>query len=241
MMTERQITERFLEFQEHPEQISDEQLQQALHDNKMRELVEQMAFAKRAFKNNELQKQECDVEEEWNKFAAKHFEEIDFSKQNNSIGSQQKSIFNHQKVASFIGLLIVSGIAFAAIHIVFHHAGRELNSPPQEMQIANPHQQATTEKAVKTDTTIKKTQDDIQQPIVFDNVRLDEILLRIASYYHAEVVFQNEATRELRFYFVWKPEDGIEHAVEKLNRFESLTIRLEEGDGENQSTKIIVE
>ena len=77
--------------------------------------------------------------------------------------------------------------------------------------------------------------------VVLDNVRLDEMLPRIASFYHTEVMFQNEAARELRFHFVWKHKDGLEHAIEKLNRFESLTIRLEEGGGENQSTKIIVE
>ena len=75
MMTERQLIERLLELQEHPELMGDEQLRQALDDPKTRELVEQMAFAKRAFKNEELQKQECDIDEEWSKFASKHFDE----------------------------------------------------------------------------------------------------------------------------------------------------------------------
>ena len=45
---------------------------------------------------------------------------------------------------------------------------------------------------------------------------------------------RSEETRQLRFHFVWKREDGLDHAIEKLNRFESLNVRLEEG-------KIIVE
>ena len=51
--------------------MTDEQLQQALDDPQMRELVEQMAFAKRTFKNEELLAVEPDVEGEWEKFAAK--------------------------------------------------------------------------------------------------------------------------------------------------------------------------
>ena len=46
MKTDRQLIERLLELQEHPEQVTDEQLQQTLDDPQMRELVEQMAFAK---------------------------------------------------------------------------------------------------------------------------------------------------------------------------------------------------
>ncbi len=40
MMTERQRIERLMELQEHPEQVSDEELQQVLDDTPMRELVE---------------------------------------------------------------------------------------------------------------------------------------------------------------------------------------------------------
>ena len=70
MKTDRQLIERLLELQEHPEQVTDEQLQQVLDDPQRRELVEQMAFAKRAFKNEELQAEELDVDGEWEKFLA---------------------------------------------------------------------------------------------------------------------------------------------------------------------------
>ena len=243
-MTERQLIERLLELQEHPELVSDEQLLQALDDPQMRNLVEQVTFAKRAFKNEALQEQECDIEEEWCKFTNKHFEEEGNAKQkNDSIGQRLKSIFhlsslifNQPKAASFIGLLVVSGIAFAAIHFVrlSSHTGELSKSPAQETRISNPHQQMAPTDAVKTDTAITTAQDSILGPVVFDNVRLDEMLPQMAAYYHTEVVFQNDAARELRFHFIWKHEDGLEHAIEKLNRFESLTVRLEKN-------KIIIE
>ena len=73
MKTDQQLIERFLELQEHPEQVTDEQRPQALNDPQMRELVEQMAFAKRAFRSEELQAEEPDVDGEWEKFAAEHY------------------------------------------------------------------------------------------------------------------------------------------------------------------------
>jgi len=54
------------------------------------------------------------------------------------------------------------------------------------------------------------------------------MLTEIASYYDTEVSFRSEEARQLRFHFVWKREDGLGHAIEKLNRFESLNVRLDE-------------
>lgn len=236
MMTEKQLIERLLELQEHPGQASDQELQQTLDDPQMHELVEQVAFAKRAFKNEELQEQECDMEEEWGKFVAKYLDEdsgayhlpSSDSQNATSIFHLPSSVFSQRKVASFIGLLVVSGIAFAAIHFVRWRSGVEgdLKSPRQETRMSQQQQTASTD-TFRTDTAITATRDAAAQPVVFDNVRLDEMLPHIASFYHTEVAFENESARELRFHFVWKQEDGLQHAIEKLNRFESLTIRLE--------------
>ena len=100
MMTEEERIEWLLELQEHPEQLTDEQMLQILADDEMRQLVQQLGFAKRAFKHDELtnereQNDACinsveqegrrlsqlkndtpDVEGEWEKFAASHSEEL---------------------------------------------------------------------------------------------------------------------------------------------------------------------
>jgi len=213
MITDRQLIERFLELQEHPEQVSDEQLQQALDDPQMRELVAQMAFAKRAFKDEELQAEAPDVEAEWKKFEADRF----------------TTNLSLQKIAaSFIAILLVSGVAFAAIHIVRTVQSQKTETVPSEQ--SQPVKQPT---ALPTDTLQTDTTS-IVQPVVFDNMPLEKMLAEIAAYYHVEVSFQNNDTRQLRFHFVWKRENGLGHAVEKLNRFESLSLRLE-------NNKIIVE
>lgn len=199
--------------------MTDEQLQQALDDPQMRELVEQMAFAKRAFKDEELQAVEPDVEGEWEKFAAKNFDE----------GNETQHVYPFKKMAaSFIGVLLVSGMAFAAIHIV-----RMVSSQKAEtVQVKHPTSYKPST-ALPADTVKTETATTVQ-PVVFDNVPLENMLTEIAAYYHAEVSFLNDDARQLRFHFVWKREDGLRHAIEKLNRFESLTVRLDEN-------KIIVE
>ena len=170
--------------------MTDEQLQQALDDPQMRELVEQMAFAKRTFKNEELQAEEPDVEGEWEKFAA--------------------------------GVLLVSGMAFAAIHIVRMVNSHKAESVQTEQPASYKPSTALPADTVKTDTATTV------QPVVFDNVPLENMLMEIATYYHVEVSFMNDDARQLRFHFVWKREDGLRHAIDKLNRFESLSVRLDE-------------
>ena len=206
--------------------MTDEQLQQALDDPQMRELVEQMAFAKRTFKNEELQAEELDVEGEWEKFAADHYGEDNNGKTNFSLFALHSSL---QKIAaSIVGVLLVSGMAFAAIHIVRMVNNQKAESVQVERPASYKPSTALPADTVKTDTT------DTVQPVVFDNVPLEKMLTEIAAYYHAEVSFLNDDARQLRFHFVWKREDGLRHAIDKLNRFESLSVRLDEN-------KIIVE
>ena len=219
MKTDRQLIERLLELQEHPEQVTDEQLQQALDDPQMCELVEQVAFAKRAFKNEELKDVHPDVEGEWEKFAVKHFDE----------GHETQHGYPFKKIAaSFIGVLLVSGMAFAAIHIVRMVNSHKAETVQTEQPASYKPSTALPADTVKTDTATTV------QPVVFDNVPLENMLTEIAAYYHVEVSFMNDDARQLRFHFVWKREDGLRHAIDKLNRFESLSVRLDEN-------KIIVE
>lgn len=70
--------------------------------------------------------------------------------------------------------------------------------------------------------------------IVFDNVPLDQMLPQIADYYHVAADTRNSDARQLRFHFVWKPEDKIEVLIKKLNHFERLKVEL-------KSNKIVVE
>lgn len=231
-MTERQLIERFLELQEHPEKVTDEQIEQALANPQMRELVEQMSFTKRALRNRHNDK-EPQVDEEWEKFTTRFSLNDSSTAKPHSPLARLFSLFR-KKAAIFIGILFLSGIAFAAIHFARHHVGEDLKSTTQEIQISNPHQQTVSKDTVEKATAAPPDTITITHPIVFDNVRLDEILPQIASYYQMEVEFNNEHARQFRFYFIWKHEDGLDHTMEKLNRFESLSIKIEDN-------KIIVE
>ena len=205
--------------------------QQDRIDQLVAENQELLALTKQAFIKREVEKESVPVDEEWEKFAAEHADELDALEKDEPPTATIKKLmglFPYKVAASIIGIVFTVGVAFAAIHIVRMVS----HSKPQAMQAeqtisAKPTSTLPTD-TIKTDTTTST------KPIVFDNVALDKMLPQIAAYYHKGVDFQNEDARQFRFYFVWKQEETLEVVLHRLNLFESITIELKDN-------KIVVE
>ena len=270
MMTEKQRIEWLLELQEltnereqsdacinsaerggrrrsqHPEQLTDEQMKQILADDEMRQLVQQLGFAKRAFKYDELKSDTPDVDAEWEKFAASHAEELtnaaraegklactmpckeeEDESQLDALDEGEykprlRAYLAPRKIAaSFIGVLLASGIAFAAIQVVRNISTPKTQLPSTEQVIDTKTVTSLPIETVKADTITT-------EPYVFNNVPLDSMLTAIAAAHGVGVEFENDAARQLRFHFVWKREDSLSRVVEKLNTFEAVNISIED-------------
>ena len=201
-------TKMLLDAQEHPEQFTDEALRQMQDDSEIHALMEATAQGKRALMKHQLVESQEAIDAAWQDFEAKHFPKA------------AKVSILHKMAASFIGLLFISGIAFAAVHIVRNYrnaVGEDVKSPTQETQISDSHQQA-----FPTDTTVTVP------PVVFDNVTLDSILPHIARHYGYTVSFRSDKSKPLRLFLTWNPQDSIQKVTDKLNLFELIHIVLEE-------------
>ena len=148
-----------------------------------------------------------DVDEAWQQFES---EELKFH------SSLRKM------AASFVGLLLVSGVAFAAIHIVRQYQETEVPQAADTMAEAN-SSLPTLRSSLPADTIVKSG------PVVFDNVTLDSIAKDIATYHHLDMDFQNNQASQLRFYFVWNQEESLQEVIEKLNMFEQVNLAVENG------------
>ena len=220
MMTDKQLIARLLELQEHPEQVTDEQLRQMLDDEQMRELAEQMAFAKRAFKNEESLSEELPIADEWETFATAHAEDLDTLDEENPKPRFALHLSTHKIAASFIGVVLASGIALAAIHIW----SLTPSLPTSHRHEGNSHAQVSDNTRQSSPLPLERTGEAV---IIFDNVPLDTMLLEMADYYHVSIKFEREEARQLRFHFVWKRTDDLDRLVEKLNNFEAVNIICE--------------
>ena len=205
--------------------------QQDKLDQLVAENQELLALTKQAFVKREVEKESVPVDEEWEKFATEHAEELEALEKDEPRTATIKKLMGilpYKVAVSIIGILFTAGVAFAAIHIVrmVSHSKPQIIQAEQTIS-DNPFSALPTD-TVKTDTTTTT------KPIVFDNVALDKMLPQIASYYNKEVEFQNADARQLRFYFVWKQDETLDVVLHRLNLFESITVEL-------KSDKIVVE
>ena len=205
--------------------------QQDRIDQLVAENQELLALTKQAFIKREVENESVPVDEEWQKFAAEHADELEaLEKDEPSTATITRlmGILPYKVAASIIGILFTAGVAFAAIHIVRMVSNPKPQAIQTEQTISAKPTSALPTDTVKTDTTANA------KPIVFDNVALDKMLPQIATYYNKEVDFQNEDARQFRFYFVWKQDETLDVVLHRLNLFESITVEL-------KSDKIVVE
>lgn len=213
-----------LSLQEHPENYTDEQITALLADDpELAELAEQLALTKQAFAKREAEHEQIPLDDLWEQFAKEHADEFDTPSSAQQPRATRIILFGSQTrkiAAAFIGVILSAGIAFAAIYVVRNASRPTPQTAPSEKLLPTKPATAHPTDTIGSDTIVTA------QPIVFDNVTLEKMLLEIAAYYQAEVVFTSDDARQLRFFFMWRHEETLEHVLNRLNRFESINLEL---------------
>ena len=194
-----------LDMQEHPEQFSEQALKTMLDDPEVRELMEATAQLKQAMMSDE--NNENDVDAEWQRFAQTHL-------------TEQKPDRSWLKIAAtFIGILMMSGIAFAAIHIIRNvsNAGLDPQEPIQKTTVANPNQLPAD--TLKTDSIPPKV-------VRYDEATLEQILTDMADYYGLTLNWKSEEAKTLRLFYIWNKQQSAVEAIRSMNSFERIRLEL---------------
>ena len=212
METTSENIRQLLEMLDNPDAYTEQQIQDIINrDEDTLETYRLMVAAKRSSRQRQADKP-IDVDAAWQKIAEQLPTPV-------GTGLGAGSVI-YKIAASFVGVLLVSGIAFAAIQIVRY---AQQHTPKTEEVINTPKPASTTPAdTLTTDTTA------VSQPIVYDNIPLEKMLSEIAAHYDAKVTFVNDEARGLRFRFVWNPQKGIGQVVSDLNQFERLTVTLKD-------------
>ncbi len=193
-MTQEEKLQHLLEMQEHPERYTEEEIRQLMADEECRQLYEQMVRATDAI-----------------------FSEKVTAKDITFIAPQRRWL---QVAAIFIGVLMLSCIAYAAIHII-SNVGGDMKSQTQEKQVLSQQPQSVSH--AKEEIT-----DSIPQTRIFENVPLDEMVSELATYYNKVADVQNVQAHDLRLYYKWEQKDKIEDVVSDLNHFDHVNLVLED-------------
>lgn len=203
-----------IDMMEHPERYSETQISEILQDEECRQTYLTMMEMRMAF-DKEATDKNMKIDEEWHKFADKHPQTHSHS----HLASWQKI------AASLVGVLMLSGIAFAAIHTFSSHRQPENVAVSDTTKLKVDASRDTTsmvgnqeEKTVAKKEVVHKT---------FDDVTLESMLGEMARYYGVKVVFHNEEAKKLRFYYEWNGGNSLQQVVDELNNSQQMNISLD--------------
>ena len=175
-------------------------------NDKLEQLLKQM-YTREALHDEYIDTSDI-IDEEWVKFEAEHFGD-----QRSEVRGQRLPL---RKIAAmFVGLLMLSGIAFAAVHIISSHSQKA----QEEQAIATTNAQRST-----SDTQTEAKDSTQMKPIVYEDTELKTILDDVATFYQVEPVYRNEATKHIRLYFTWDKKQTIDNVIDTFNKFERINI-----------------
>ena len=197
-----------LDMQEHPEQFSEQALNTMLDNPEVRELMEATAQLKHAMMNDEDQTDKYDVDVEWQRFAQTHL-------------TEQKPEHSWLKIAAtFIGILMMSGIAFAAIHLW------SLTPDPSPKGERSEYNKVSDTTRQSSPLPLKGSEE--VALVRYDEATLKQILTDMADYYGLTLNWKSEEAKILRLFYIWNKQLSASESTEQLNNFERFHLELDD-------------
>ena len=180
-------------------------------NDKLEQLLRQMYAEEDTHHNEDIDTSEI-IDEEWQKFEAAHFE---------SPKLRVHRVATLYKIAaSVIGVLLLSGIAYAA-----------WKASPSHSEGGNGEVVIQSDTVTSNQTPpppmvgLGEATDSIH---VFENIPLDELVGELASYYNKVADIQSTKAREVRLYYKWRQSDDLESVVGDLNHFEQVNLAVDD-------------
>ena len=220
-----------LDLLEHPEKYSETQKDELLGDEEVNELYQQLVETRQSLdfaKSKEKMKMPS-IDAEWEKLKEEKQQKEEMNL--NAETQQTAKLFSlwspMRKVAAVAAVLVVSGITFAAIHLVTRSHQPSDNS---NTELVASHKNSIQQVSAPQKSNIEEKSDSAslaQLPLVYENAELQNILTPIAGHFHLQVTYQNESARHIRLFLQLEKNMSLDDIIELLNHFEKVNIRHE--------------
>ncbi len=208
-----------LDLVERPESYSETQKAELLGDEEVKELYQQMVDTRQALDFDKL-KEEMNmpsIDAEWKKL-----------KEEKLKSTKVVSLWSPmRKVAAVAAVLVVSGFAFAAIHLIV--LSRQ-TSDKNNTELMTAGKDSVLEISFNQKANIEEKADSAsiaKLPLVYENAELQNILTHIAEHFHLKVTYQNESVRHIRLFLQLKEDMSLDEIITLMNHFEKVNIRHE--------------
>ena len=182
--------------QEHPERYTDEEIRRLMADEECRQWYEQMVRAADAV-----------------------YADMDLAEAGGTAVRHRRPSTLRKVAAALVGVLLLSGIAYAAISYVRHTSTTTPARTENTAAAAPRHEPATAQMAAQ-DSTRKGS-------VVFEDKELATMLGEMAAYYGCEVSYRSEAVKKVRLYFTWDKAMDVDDVVAMFNKFDRIHITRE--------------
>ena len=109
--------------------------------------------------------------------------------------------------ALFAGVILLSGIAYAAIHLIMRPTADDqpsmVNGQRSMVNVQSP------------------------DPVRFEYVRLDSILSVVSAHYTKAVRFNSDEAKAMKFILTWQPDAPLDDFIDGMNMFDGLQLTLQ--------------
>ena len=221
----------FLDLLEHPEKYSETQKDELLGDEEVNELYQQLVETRQSldFGKSKEEMKMPSIDAEWEKL--KYEMKLKEVMKQNAETQQTAKLFSlwspMRKVAAVAAVLVVSGITFAAIHLVTRsHQPSDNNNT----ELVTSHKDSIQQVSAPQKSNIEEKTDSAslaQLPLVYENAELQNILTPIAGHFHLQVTYHNESARHIRLFLQLEKNMSLDDIIELMNHFEKVNIRHE--------------
>lgn len=217
-----------LDLLESPSKYSETQKDEILGDEEMMDMYRQMVEVRQTLDSQKKNEEMClpSIDEEWEKLKEKKSHEVDSDakvKQSAKIVTLWSPM---RKVAAVAAVLVVSGFAFAAIHLAVrsYHDSPSLETSQAQVENKDSVQRVAAE-VQKTDVANDSVS--AKLPLLYENMELQDILKPIAQHFNLQVEYKSEASKHIRLYLQLTEQMSLEEIIELMNHFEKVNVHVE--------------
>ena len=201
--------EQLIAMMEKPDRYSQEEWQQVLSDKDCREYYRLMCDTSAALHDH--RPDEAETEEALQRFEKRY------------MSDRRHITLWRQLAAVFVGLMLISGLAFAAITMVRHRQ----QAPRKELAVAPTKAQTTATTKTTVRDTVKTQPQEADGMKQFINMPVANIVNEIASYYNLKAEIRNTQAANIRLYFNWNRQCSAAQVVSQLNQFDNIHLTID--------------
>lgn len=208
--------DRLLDAMEHPDRYTQTEIEAMLRDPDVKEVFDLLDRTKSSLQPIIVP----DIEAEWKKFETNR--RISAS----ALYTWLTRRFSRNAAASIaIGIASLTAVA-AIVGVGIHHINHN-----QESTVSEETAMSVTVIGMSqpdTITSFEVKEDVASETVVLEDEPLDAMMSMIAAYYGVKVVFKDDSSKTLRFYFRWNQALTVEEVVDRLNNFQQIHMTLKD-------------